>query len=168
MSADPSGSAPQNHSDETQRGCRAVVPPRRSPYDPSLHLNGTWTITPDVVAELDAASQACPAVTVAIPAHQLANLYRRLMSQPVIEEAKGILMGHYGMNAEVAYRVLQRWSQDGNVKLRTVAQVLVDAAPQHPVSEIPPHDVVQQLLAGSGSASKVGAGSNGRAVQLGR
>ena len=55
------------------------------------------------------------------------NLRRKLETQPVIEQAKGILMGCYGVSADDAFILLRRWSQDTNTKLHQVAQTVVDS-----------------------------------------
>jgi hypothetical protein len=47
---------------------------------------------------------------------------------PVIEQAKGALMGYYGCSAAAAFSMLQRWSSTRNIKLRTVAATVVAAA----------------------------------------
>ncbi|MEU7767653.1 PAS and ANTAR domain-containing protein [Nocardia sp. NPDC049190] len=47
-------------------------------------------------------------------------------SRAVIEQAKGVLMFVYGINAEQAFGVLQWRSQETNTKLRTLALLLVD------------------------------------------
>lgn len=47
---------------------------------------------------------------------------------PVIEQAKGILMGRYGCDAVAAFTVLRRWSSTRNVKLRIIAAEVVAAA----------------------------------------
>lgn len=52
---------------------------------------------------------------------------------PVIEQAKGVLMGHYGIDADRAFAVLKRWSSTRHLKLREVCAALVDrvvAAPR--------------------------------------
>src|SRR5690349_24939161 len=56
------------------------------------------------------------------------GLERRLASQPVIEQSKGILMGHFGIDADTAFAVLRRWSSQTNVKLRDISQMIVRAA----------------------------------------
>ncbi|WP_033247097.1 PAS and ANTAR domain-containing protein [Nocardia carnea] len=48
-------------------------------------------------------------------------------SRAVIEQAKGMLMQTYGLNADQAFRVLQWRSQETNIKLREVAHRLVTA-----------------------------------------
>jgi hypothetical protein len=54
-----------------------------------------------------------------------------LMSQsrPVIEQAKGALMVTYGLDADDAFLLLRRYSQQVNVKLRDVARAVVEALP---------------------------------------
>ena len=54
-----------------------------------------------------------------------AQLTEALRSRDVIGQAKGILMERRGQSAEEAFGVLQRASQDLNIKLRDVAQTLV-------------------------------------------
>ena len=61
---------------------------------------------------------------------EVTGLRRRLESQPVIEQAKGLLIGYYGIEDAVAFAVLRRWSQVTNTKLVTVATRLVTAASQ--------------------------------------
>jgi hypothetical protein len=53
------------------------------------------------------------------------NLRRKLETQPVIEQAKGILMGRHGLSADEAFDLLRHWSQDTNTKLYQVAQSVV-------------------------------------------
>ena len=53
------------------------------------------------------------------------NLHRKLQTLPVIEQAKGILMGRYGIPADDAFEMLRRWSQDTNTKLHLVAQTII-------------------------------------------
>jgi GAF domain-containing protein len=54
------------------------------------------------------------------------NLETALTSRAVIEQAKGILMGRQGVDADEAFDLLRRASQRENVKLRDIAQRLVD------------------------------------------
>ncbi|MGW5918684.1 PAS and ANTAR domain-containing protein [Nocardia fluminea] len=48
----------------------------------------------------------------------------------VIEQAKGALMLAYGVNAEQAFRVLRWRSQETNVKLRTIAELVIAELPR--------------------------------------
>ena len=41
----------------------------------------------------------------------------------MIEQAKGILMGRYGIPAEAAFEMLRRCSQDTNTKLHRVVSL---------------------------------------------
>ncbi len=61
-----------------------------------------------------------------------ANLRRAIDTRHVIGQAQGILMERFGLDEVRAFAVLRRLSQDGNVKLRQVAQQIVDehAQPQ--------------------------------------
>ena len=54
------------------------------------------------------------------------NLELALTSRAVIEQAKGILMGRLRVTADQAFAALVRTSNDRNVKLRDVAQSVVD------------------------------------------
>jgi hypothetical protein len=56
-------------------------------------------------------------------------------SSVVIEEAKGILMHAYGCDADAAFDRLRRMSQQGQVKLATVAQMLVRQVSAGPAAD---------------------------------
>ena len=59
---------------------------------------------------------------------EINGLRRRLLTQPVIEQAKGLLAGSYGIDTDTAFAVLVRWSQHTNTKLHLLAAGLVAAA----------------------------------------
>lgn len=61
-----------------------------------------------------------------------AHLRRKLETAPVIEQAKGILMHHYGVDADTAFQILCRWSQDTNTKLSRIAEILTAGDPNRP------------------------------------
>jgi GAF domain-containing protein len=64
-----------------------------------------------------------------LDAEQLTDQLREaLKSREVIGEAKGILMEREGVSSDEAFDMLRRISQHSNVKLREVAQELVDSA----------------------------------------
>jgi len=70
-------------------------------------------------------------------AQDLADMRQRLATLPVIEQSKGLLMGHYGIDADPAFALRWRWSSHTNLKLRDISRMLVDAAtpptdPDHP------------------------------------
>lgn len=57
-----------------------------------------------------------------------ARLAARLDSQPVIEQAKGILMAQVGCTPDEAFSMLRTASQRTNVRLRDLARDIVDRA----------------------------------------
>lgn len=54
------------------------------------------------------------------------NLWQAVDARKLIGQAQGILMERYTLNADQAFAVLMRYSQQNNVKLKDVAQNLVD------------------------------------------
>lgn len=48
-------------------------------------------------------------------------------SRPVIEQAKGVLMMTYALDAEAAFALLRRYSQRENIKVRDVARSVVES-----------------------------------------
>ena len=56
------------------------------------------------------------------------NLNQALHSRKVIGQALGIVMERYGLNEDRAFAFLVRASSTGNVKVRDIAQELVDQA----------------------------------------
>ena len=64
------------------------------------------------------------------------NLHAALTSQPVIEQAKGILMAHHNCGPDHAFRLLAEASQRENRKLRDVAAAVV-ACVQATPNDIP-------------------------------
>lgn len=61
-----------------------------------------------------------------IGSEEVRNLRRALESRPTIEQAKGILMGRFHIDAVKAMGLLTKWSMDSNIKLRDIADALVD------------------------------------------
>lgn len=57
---------------------------------------------------------------------EIAQLHDKLASQPVIEQAKGMLMQTFGMDADAAFDILRVMSQNCNVKLRALAHLIVE------------------------------------------
>lgn len=58
------------------------------------------------------------------------DLRQLITTLPVIEQAKGILMGYYGLGPDQAFALLQRWSSTRNIKLRRICRAIIDAAQQ--------------------------------------
>jgi GAF domain-containing protein len=54
------------------------------------------------------------------------HLWRAIDSRKLIGQAQGILMERYDLDDERAFEVLRRHSQNANLKLRDVAQLVVD------------------------------------------
>jgi hypothetical protein len=71
------------------------------------------------------------------------NLHAALTSQPVIEQAKGILMAHHRCGPDQAFRLLADASQRQNRKLRDVAAAVVasvQATPDEAACRPVPHN----------------------------
>lgn len=58
---------------------------------------------------------------------ELTQLRKAMESRPVIDQAKGVLMAAYRLSPEETWKVLVGVSQRTNIKLRTVAQNIVDS-----------------------------------------
>lgn len=76
----------------------------------------------DVAGALLLARHAATAVA---DVQQIADMARAVEARHVIGQAQGLLMERFGIDADQAFAVLRRYSQDGNVKLRVVAARLV-------------------------------------------
>lgn len=85
-------------------------------------------------------------VIMEISVAELAHLQNRLVSLPVIEQAKGILMGHYRIGPDTAFTVLCRWSQTTNIKLRVIAEALTVGVEGHPTPHSSPEEILFQVL----------------------
>ncbi|SDS98553.1 ANTAR domain-containing protein [Friedmanniella luteola] len=59
---------------------------------------------------------------------EIEALRRRLANLPAIEQAKGVLIGFYAVDADAAFALLVRWSQHTNIKLHRLASDLITAA----------------------------------------
>ena len=59
---------------------------------------------------------------------EVADLRRALESHPVIDQAQGMLMMRFDIDAARAFALLKRVSQDNNVKLRDIAAAVVSMA----------------------------------------
>jgi hypothetical protein len=57
----------------------------------------------------------------------VSELQHKLDSLPTIEQAKGIVMGRFHVDADAAFQVLIRWSQTNNVKVRVICEALTTA-----------------------------------------
>jgi GAF domain-containing protein len=68
-------------------------------------------------------------------ARKIENLWLAVDARKRIGQAQGILMERFDLNADQAFAVLLRYSQDNNVKLRVVADRLVETR-QLPMSSV--------------------------------
>lgn len=59
-------------------------------------------------------------------ARQTENLWQAIDSRKLVGQAQGILMERFDLNGDQAFAVLARYSQDKNIKLRAVAEMLVE------------------------------------------
>ncbi|MEP6666623.1 MAG: GAF and ANTAR domain-containing protein [Nocardioidaceae bacterium] len=64
------------------------------------------------------------------------NLLNAIDARHLIGLAQGILMERYDLSADKAFAVLRRYSQDNNIKLRDVADQIINTKelPKHPLS----------------------------------
>ncbi|NEA34434.1 GAF and ANTAR domain-containing protein [Streptomyces sp. SID13031] len=76
----------------------------------------------DAAAALLLARHAAVAV---VGVQEIADLARAIEARHLIGQAQGVLMERFEIDADQAFAVLRRYSQDGNVKLRVVAARLV-------------------------------------------
>ncbi len=79
--------------------------------------------------------------------HESAELAQQAVAESAqhratIDRAVGGLMVAYGLDADQAFELLRWWSQNKNIKLRELAQGLVDAASQGQTS----HDEIRRSL----------------------
>ena len=84
------------------------------------------------------------------------QLQQKLDSLPTIEQAKGILMARFDLDADTAFTLLVRWSQATNVKLRVICTSLVES-PGRPGALDALIDALQQDAAGTGAQVRAGS-----------
>ncbi|HWJ81068.1 MAG TPA: PAS and ANTAR domain-containing protein [Nocardioides sp.] len=93
------------------------------------HLTGYYLdLTPEFTAETMAAADAAVAASAA--------------ARDTIEQAKGVLMLGYGLDADAAFAMLKWWSRNRNVKVRDIAERLLAVAREGHVS----HPGLRRLL----------------------
>jgi GAF domain-containing protein len=89
-----------------------------------LYSTQTDTFTPDNEAIADILARHA---SVALAnARRDESLARAIDARKLVGQAMGILMERYDIDADRAFAVLRRYSQDSNTKLRDVAQELID------------------------------------------
>jgi hypothetical protein len=76
----------------------------------------------------------------------------------VIEQAKGALMLAYGLDEDAAFAMLRWWSRNRNVKVREVAQRLVDNAREGEATDSETRSAIDALLHDVTAAAPPSAG----------
>ena len=66
------------------------------------------------------------------------DLRAAMTSRTIIDQALGILMGQLRCNADDAFAVLRKMSQDTNTKLRDVATAIITRKTERPPRPPPP------------------------------
>jgi len=121
---------PRYLSSALRTGLRSQMAVRLSVGDQATlgGLNLYSTVRDDIAPEAQelATSFATHAAIALHQAREIANLHDALESRKVIGQAIGIVMERYQLNEDRAFAFLVRASSYGNVKLRDVAQELVD------------------------------------------
>jgi GAF domain-containing protein len=69
---------------------------------------------------------AAHAGTALVAAQQQENLWQAVDARKLIGQAQGMLMERFRLDTDQAFAVLLRYSQDRNLKLRTVAEQLIE------------------------------------------
>lgn len=115
--------------------CTAIAAPIRTGDDVAGSLS-VYSVFPDLVD--DAALETVELLSAAVAAvlHEAeakrelramaAHLETALQSRATIDQAKGILMARHGCDADTAFRMLADASSSANVKLREIAERLVE------------------------------------------
>ena len=93
-------------------GALNLYSPRPQAFDPETRGEGLAFAAPAAVALRSAQTEQ--------------HLRAAMATRNLIGQTQGILMERYKMTAEQAFAVLSRISQQSNVKLRDVAQRLID------------------------------------------
>lgn len=111
-----------------ERGVRSVLSARMTTGSNDL---GTLNLFHSEPNAFDADDEAVAAIlarhaAVALASAQRAeNLWLAIDARKLVGQAQGILMERFDLTADQAFAVLLRYSQDKNIKLRDVAQLLV-------------------------------------------
>lgn len=67
-------------------------------------------------------------------------------SRAVIEQAKGMLMLAYGLDADASFAMLRWWSRNRNIKVREIAERLVDVTAENEVAGTDVRVAIDALL----------------------
>jgi len=111
-----------------ERGIRSVLTARMTTGSSDLGTLNLFHSEPsafDTDDEAVAAILARHAAVALASARQAENLWLAIDARKLVGQAQGILMERFDLTAEQAFAVLLRYSQDKNLKLRAVADLLV-------------------------------------------
>jgi GAF domain-containing protein len=111
-----------------ERGVRSVLTARMTTGSNDLGTLNLFHSEPnafDADDEAVAAILARHAAVALASAQQTENLWLAIDARKLVGQAQGILMERFDLTADQAFAVLLRYSQDKNIKLRDVAQLLV-------------------------------------------
>ena len=111
-----------------ERGVRSVIAARMTTGSTDLGTLNLFHTEPDAFDADDEAVAAILARHAAVAlaaARRAENLWLAIDARKLIGQAQGILMERFDLSADQAFAVLLRYSQDKNIKLRAVAELLV-------------------------------------------
>jgi GAF domain-containing protein len=110
-------------------GVRSVLDVPLMTADGTVGVLGLYSVEPDAFSVDDEAIAQILArhasVAVATARHE-ESLVQAVDARKLVGQAMGILMERYAVDADRAFAILRRYSQDTNTKLRDVAQQLID------------------------------------------
>lgn len=96
-------------------------------------VHGTLLVTAPAASAFDgpgttdrARLLAAHAAAALVAAQQQENLWQAVDARKLIGQAQGMLMERFALDADQAFAVLLRYSQDRNLKLRAVAEQLIE------------------------------------------
>jgi len=110
-------------------GIRSLLSVRMYTTDTTVGALNLYSVKPDAFDVDDQAVAhilARHAAVALASARKLENLWEAVDARKRIGQAQGILMERFDLSADQAFAVLLRYSQDNNIKLRAVADVLVE------------------------------------------
>jgi len=111
-----------------ERGIRSVLSARMSTGASDLGSLNLFHAEPDAFDHDDEAVSAILARHAAVAlasVRQAEHLWLAIDARKLVGQAQGILMERFDLSADQAFAVLLRYSQNKNLKLRAVAQLLV-------------------------------------------
>jgi GAF domain-containing protein len=111
-------------------GVRSVLSLRLFTHNNTLGALNLYSVEPGRFDEDDVAVAAIFAghASVALAAaRNESSLRQAIDARHLIGQAQGILMERFNLDADQAFSILRRYSQDKNVKLRTVAEEMVSS-----------------------------------------